>query len=67
MSPHVVAVNGDRVVVLWRQRGVNAAGDRLEVEVLGLYDVRDGRLFRAQMFYFDGVAVRRFLESAPAG
>jgi len=35
----------------------------LDCEVLGLYEVRDGLLYRAQMFYFDGAAVRKFLQS----
>jgi ketosteroid isomerase-like protein len=33
-------------------------------EVLGLYQIRDGRLARAQMFHFDTVALARFLEHA---
>jgi hypothetical protein len=32
--------------------------------VLGLYQVREGRLARAQMFYFDTDAVKRFLGDA---
>ena len=31
--------------------------------MLGLYEVRDGLLYRAQMFYFDTAAVRKFLQS----
>ena len=63
MSPQIVASSGARVTVLWHQRGVNRRGERLDCEVLGLYEVRDGRLYRAQMFYFDGAAVRNFLQS----
>ncbi len=33
-------------------------------EVLGLYELRDGKFARAQMFYSDGAAVQRFLASA---
>jgi hypothetical protein len=33
-------------------------------EVLGLYEVREQRLVRAQMFYFDTDAVKRFLADA---
>ena len=58
-----VAASGARVTVLWHQRGVNRRGERLDCEVLGLYEVRDGLLYRAQMFYFDGAAVREFLQS----
>jgi ketosteroid isomerase-like protein len=63
MSPQIVASSGARVTVLWHQRGVNRRGECLDCEVLGLYEVRDGRLYRAQMFYFDGAAVHKFLQS----
>jgi ketosteroid isomerase-like protein len=63
MSPQVVASSGERVIVLWHQRGANRRDERLNCEVLGLYEVRDGLLYRAQMFYFDGAAVYRFLQS----
>lgn len=65
MDARIVASNGDRVVVRWHQRGINANAESLDVEVVGLYDVRDGLLYHAQMFYFDGYAARRFLESKP--
>lgn len=61
MDPRVVAARGDEVVVHWRQRGVNRAGEHFDDEVLGLYKVRDGKLARAQMFYFDTAAVAAFL------
>lgn len=64
MDPRVVAASGDEVVVLWRQKGVSAAGDRFDGEVLGLYRLRDGKLTRAQMFYFDTAAVAAFLAKA---
>jgi len=63
MSPQIVASSGAQVTVLWHQCGVNRRGGRLDCEVLGLYEVRDGLLYRAQMFYFDGAAVRKFLQS----
>jgi ketosteroid isomerase-like protein len=64
MDARVVASGEDEVVVLWRQRGVNASGDRFEGEVLGLYQLRNGKLARAQMFYFDTAAVASFLTKA---
>ena len=66
MDPRVVAANEEtgEVVVLWRQRGVSPAGDRFDGEVLGLYQVHDGKFARAQMFYFDTVAVENFLANA---
>jgi ketosteroid isomerase-like protein len=64
MDPRVVAASVDEVVVLWRQRGLSPAGERFDGEVLGLYRLRDGKLARAQMFYFDTEAVSRFLSRA---
>lgn len=64
MDPRVVAATEREVVVLWRQRGVRPDGERFDGEVLGVYEVQDDKLARAQMFYFDAVAVRRFLSGA---
>jgi uncharacterized protein len=64
MDPRVIAATEDEVVVLWRQRGVSASGERLDSEVIGLYRVQDGKLACAQMFYFDSAAVSRFLHEA---
>jgi ketosteroid isomerase-like protein len=61
MNARVVAAQGDDVVVLWHQRGRSATGDSINEEVLGLYRFRDGKLARAQMFYFDTVPVVNFL------
>ena len=62
MDPRVVAGTDQEVVVLWHQRGLRPTGQRLDIEVLGLYGVRDGKFARAQMFYFDTTAVLRFLQ-----
>jgi ketosteroid isomerase-like protein len=64
MDPRVVAATDREVVILWRQRGVSRSGERCDSPVLGLYQVRGGRLARAEMFYFDPVAVSRFLATA---
>jgi ketosteroid isomerase-like protein len=66
LDPRIVADNkkSGEVVMLWRQRGRSPAGERFDGEVLGLYQVRDGRLARAQMFYFDTVALAGFLKQA---
>jgi len=66
LDPRVVAASEDEVVVLWRQRGISPAGDRFDQPVLGLYQVREGKLARAQMFYFDTAAVAGFLSKANA-
>jgi ketosteroid isomerase-like protein len=64
MDPRVVAEHDDEVVVLWQQRGVASDGTQFECPVLGLYSVRDGRVGRAQMFYFDTTATAEFLTRA---
>jgi uncharacterized protein len=64
MDPRVVAASDDAVVVLWRQRGVSRAGDRFDSPVLGLYRIREGKLARAEMFYFDSAALANFLGRA---
>src|SRR5262249_30903554 len=61
MDPRIVAATEREVVVLWQQRGLSPGGERLGTPVLGLYQVRDGKLVRAAMFYFDPVAVNGFL------
>ncbi len=61
MDPRVVAASEDEVVVLWRQRGVTPTGDGFDGEVLGLYQIRGGKLARAQMFYFDTAELVSFL------
>jgi ketosteroid isomerase-like protein len=64
MSPRVIAASDNTVVVLWQQRGISPSGERFDEPVLGLYQVRDGKLAHAQMFYFDTVAVVGFLAGA---
>ena len=62
MDPRVVAATEQEVVVLWHQRGLRPAGQRLDMETLGLYRVLDGKFARAQMFYFDTTRVLQFLQ-----
>jgi len=64
LDPRVIAASDTEVVVHWTQRGLSPSGERFQVEVLGLYRLRDGKLARAQMFYFNTVAVVQFLERA---
>lgn len=66
LHPRLVSASDDEVVVLWRQQGVSPAGDRIDTPVLGLYRLHDGKLARAQMFYFDPAAVLAFLLKAKA-
>jgi ketosteroid isomerase-like protein len=64
MNPHVVASTEDEVVVLWEHKAVDGNGRRLETPVLARYRLRNGKLLRAQMFYFDTVQVAAFLANA---
>jgi ketosteroid isomerase-like protein len=66
MDPRVVAANDSEVVVLYRQRAVDSAGNRFDAPVVGLCEVRDAKFARAQMFHFDTAAVVEFLSRAAA-
>lgn len=57
--PRVVLADNENVVVLWYQRAVGHDGRRLDTPVPGLCRVRDGRLARAQMSYFDTADIVR--------
>jgi uncharacterized protein len=64
MDPRVVATSGDEVVIEYTTRAVAPDGERFESPVLGLYEVRDGKFARAQMFHYDTAAILAFLERA---
>lgn len=64
MDPRVIASTGEEVAVLYTQRAVSVQGERFEAPVIGLYEVRDGKLARAQMFHFDTADLLGFLERA---
>jgi uncharacterized protein len=64
MDPQVIGADDRRVVILYHQRGASPSGERFDGEVIGLYDLRDFKLARAQMFYFNEAACVRFLERA---
>ena len=66
MDARIVAATDDEVVALWHQRGVSPTGERCDAPVLALYRVRDGKLVRAQMFYFDSEELAGFLARAAA-
>jgi len=68
MDPRIIAASDSEVVVLWHQRAIDGAERRLDELVLAMYEVQDDKLARAQMFYFDPVAVRHYLaDVATAG
>ena len=65
MYPRVLATGDDgRVIVNYVWRGIDPKGRRFETETLADYQVRDGRLGRAQMFYFDLIGMIAFLDQA---
>jgi ketosteroid isomerase-like protein len=64
IDPRVVATRGDEVVIEYTTRAVSPDGERFESPVLGLYQVRDGKFARAQMFHYDTAAILAFLERA---
>jgi uncharacterized protein len=64
MDPRVLSENNGEVVVLYHQRALAADGERFDSPVIGLYEVRDGKLARAQMFHYDTAAINAFLERA---
>jgi ketosteroid isomerase-like protein len=64
MDPLVIGANDHQVVILYHQRGISPSGERFDGEVIGLYELRDFKLARAQMFYFDEAACARFLQRA---
>jgi uncharacterized protein len=66
MDPQIISDDGRRVVALYRQRAVDRSGRRIDLPVVGLYEVRDGKFARAQMFHFDTVAILEFLATANA-
>jgi ketosteroid isomerase-like protein len=63
LDPRIIASNESDVVVLYHQRGVDAAGRACDSEVLGLYTVDGGKVRRLQMFYFDPQQVSEFLNA----
>ena len=63
MNARVVATDDNgRVIVKYLWKGLAANGRRFQTETLAEYQVRDDRLLRAQMFYFDLTGMISFLE-----
>lgn len=64
MDPRVVTTSGDEVVVSYRQRALGPNGEHFDNPALAVYQVRDGKLARAQMFHFDTAGIVDFLSRA---
>jgi uncharacterized protein len=53
----------DYVIVLWQLRGRStSSGRKLDLPVVSVYKMRDGKIVKSQMFYADTVAILQFLE-----
>jgi ketosteroid isomerase-like protein len=63
-DPRVLAENDGEVVVQYWMRAVAPDGERWESPVIGLYEVRDGKFYRAQMFHYDTQSMNAFFERA---
>jgi uncharacterized protein len=64
MDPRIVASHGREVVVQYTTRGLAPDGERFESPVVAVYEVRDGKFARAQMFHYDTAGILAFLERA---
>jgi ketosteroid isomerase-like protein len=61
---------GERIFVIWHQRGTSSDGERLDQRVIDLIEMRDGKVRSLQMFHSDTAATREFLDqglSRPPG
>jgi ketosteroid isomerase-like protein len=67
MEPRIISDDGREVVAIYRQRAVDRGGRRLDSPVVGVYEVRDGKFARAQMFHFDTAAILEFLAADGPG
>ena len=71
LKPNLSAVfvdgDDDTVAVLFRARGIGASGDRFDAPEVGIYQVREGRIVRSQMFHADTASVVSFLTGEGSG
>lgn len=65
LEPEFLAV-GDRVVVLWRFRAQRQTRESIDLPVVGIYRLREGRIIESRMFHFDTAALLRFIENSGA-
>ena len=66
LKPTFVA-DGDKVVVLWRQRGRDPnSGKSFDMPAASVYTMKDGRVLESRMFHFDVAAVNAFLSGTSA-
>lgn len=66
MDPKIVAVQDKHVVASYMWRGVDGHGNKFETETLAHYQVQNGKLRDARMFYYDLAGLIAFLDRALA-
>jgi ketosteroid isomerase-like protein len=64
MDPEIVAANDEDVVVRYTWKARDGANRTFETETLACYKIRDGKLARAQMYYYDLTGLLEFLRDA---
>ncbi len=62
MDPKIVAVQGTHVVASYMWRGIDRHGNKFATETLAHYQVQNGKLRDARMFYYDLTGLIAFLD-----
>jgi len=63
LEPEFLAI-ANRVIVLWRLRARAANGEGIDLPVVSIYRLEDGKIIESRMYHFDTVALMRFLNRA---
>jgi len=63
LEPEFLAI-ANRVIVLWRLRARAANGEGIDLPVVSIYRLNDGKIIESRMYHFDTVALMRFLNRA---
>lgn len=66
MDPKIIAAQEQHVVASYMWRGLDRHGNSFQTETLAHYQVQDGKLRDARMFYYDLAGLIAFLERARA-
>lgn len=53
--------------MVFHARGIDASGRHFDAPEVAIYDVRDGKIVRSQMFHADAAAVSEFLSRGRTG
>jgi uncharacterized protein len=62
LEPEFLAL-GDRVIVLWRFRAQTQAQESIDLPVISIYRLHEGRIIESRMFHFDTAALLQFLKN----